>query len=156
MNLANAESRRFSARLEQPGRLGAGHVFAELVVVEHAAEFRDEKSDVARTDPHGQLVAVAGGNTDPHSGETGVLSNRRRGLLIELVESDDPVEAPSARHPGNGIENLLPGQAFGHQDYVFEGLTRPIGIVELVHGQQRRHHTHFRTLAHEVLALFVA
>src|ERR1039458_10086786 len=87
MDFANAQGRRFGARLEQPGRLDAGHVFAEFVIVQHGAKFRDEKAHVARIGAHGQFVAITGGNADPHAGNAGVLPYCRRGLLVELVES---------------------------------------------------------------------
>ena len=76
----------------------------------------------------------------------------RGALRLQGLGNDHAVEAAAARHVGDGIENLLDGEAGRHGDDLFKRLARQVGIAELVDGQQRGLDAEPSNLAQEVLA----
>ena len=49
-----------------------------------------------------------------------MLADLRGGLLVEFIERDDAIEAAAARHPGNGVQDLLAAQFGGHRGEFFQ------------------------------------
>jgi hypothetical protein len=128
---------------------------AQVVVIQDAAELRNQESSVARARAHGQLVTIERGDAQGHSREAPVLANRRRGLHVEFIQRHHAIEPPLPRHPRNGVENLLARQVLRHQRHVFKALARPVAVFMLVDGKKRGPDSHVGTLAHEILALLV-
>ena len=96
-----------------------------------------------------------GGEGAAHAGDAHVLAEVGDGLHVELVEGDEAVEAFGAGQICNRVGDLFEGEALGHGVEVFEDGLRPVGVAELVDGEQDDTAAEGGALLEEGLALLV-
>ena len=133
-----------------------GHVGAEFVVVEDAAELGYEEAGLECSGAHGELVSVIGGGGDTHAADAHVLAHKGGGFEVEFVEGDDAIEAAASGHVGDSVQDLLDGEAGGHGGNLFQSIEGPVGVAEFVNGEQGGFYAELGTLAQEILAFFIA
>ena len=139
----------------QPWAREHAHEFADVVVVEDGGELGDGNAALPGADTHGQLVAEVAGERFAHAGQTHVFAQQRSHFEIELVERDDAVESVFSREIADGVQNLLRSEVLRHGDEPGDGLTWPVGVLELVDREQDNVDAEARGLFEKRLALFV-
>ena len=154
-DFANADCGGVGARLEQPGAGDVTEEAADVVVVEDSGELRDGDAALTGADTHGELVAEVAGEGFAHAGKTHVFAQQRSHFEVELIESDDAVESGFASEVADGVQDLLGSEVLWHGDEFGDGFARPIGVLELVDGEENDVDAEARDLLEEGLALFV-
>lgn len=155
IDMHDTDCRGAGARLQQPR---SGHIAEEamdLFGVEDAGELRHGHAGIARTLPHGELVAEEAGRRLTHAGQAQVLASQSGGLKIEFVEGNDPVDAVLAHDAVDVAEYVVRRQVLGHRDEAGNRLARPVGVMELVHGKQCDLDAEVGGFAQKSLAFFV-
>ena len=118
-------------------------------------KLRDRNAALPGANTHGQLVAEVACERFAHSGQTHVLAQQCSHLKIELVERDDAVEPVLSREIADGVQNLHRSKVLRHGDELGDGLTRPVGVLELVDREQDNVDTETGGLFEKRLSLFV-
>ena len=147
--MAAADERGFSTY--GPGTCSAN--WANPAVVQHVDEVGHQDVGVPRLHAHGQLVAEIPGRRLPHAGDPEVLAQQGRGLHVEVVERHDAIHLPGPGDVADALQQVIPRDVARDEEELLDGLARPLGIPQLVGGQQEHAMPLPMALAQELVAL---
>ena len=154
-DFADADGGGVGAGLQEPGAGDVAEEAADVVVVEDGGELRDGNAALPGADTHGELVAEVAGEGFAHAGKAHVFAQQRGYFEVELVEGDDAVESVFAGEVADGVQDLLGSEVLRHGDEFGDGVARPVGVLELVDGEENDVDAEAGDLLEEGLALFV-
>ena len=137
---------------------GAGTSDVQLVisrVVQRVHERRAGHARAARPPAHRQLVAKAPRRRFAHARHEQVLAQHRRQLDVEVVERDDAVDALGAGQVRGALADVVERHVAPEVVERVDRLARPIGVAELLFGQEQHAAPLPLALAQELVALAV-
>src|SRR5262249_55433815 len=74
---------------------------------------------------------------------------------VEIVERDDPIEAFAAREERRALADVRLGHVAAHVEELVDRFTRPVGVAELLLGQQQHAAALPSAFAQEFVALAI-
>jgi hypothetical protein len=124
-------------------------------VVEDVDEVRTADAGAAGAAAHRQLVAKRVRGRLAHARHAEILAQHRRQLDVEVVERDDPVDLLGAADTGEALADVLGGHVAAEVVELVHGLARPVGIAELLLGEEQHAAALPAALAQEFVAFSV-
>ena len=133
----DAERCGLGTRLEDPRRRDLASPARDVRVVQRVHERRTRQPRAARAPPHRQLVAEPPRGGLAHAGDEQVLAQHRRQLDVEVVERDDAIDAFGARQVRGTLADVVERHVPTDVVERVDGVARPVGVSELLLGQEQ-------------------
>ena len=109
----------------------------------------------ARAGAHRELVAERAARRFAHAGHVQVLAEHRGGLDVEVVQRDDAVEALGAGEERRALADVGGGHVAVDVVERVDGVARPVGVAQLLLGQEQHAAALAAALAQELVPLVV-
>ena len=118
-------------------------------------ERRAGEAGAARAAPHRQLVAKPARRRLAHAGHEQVLAQHRRELDVEVVERDDAVDALGAGEVRGALADVVERHVAADVVERVDRVARPVGVAQLLLGQEQHAAPLALALAQELVTLAV-
>ena len=152
----DAERCCLGTRLEDPRRRDLASPARDVRVVQRVHERRTRQSRAARAPPHGQFVAEPSRGGFAHAGDEQVLAQHRRQLDVEVVEGHDAIDSFGSRQVRGTLADVIERHVPTDVVERVDGVSRPVGVPELLLGQQQHPASLPPAFAQELITLPVS
>jgi len=143
------------ARLQQPWPRHAIHEFAQIFVIQHVDEFRNQDTRFPGPHAHRKFVAKIMHRGQAHSGQPQMLANGGDVFQVKFIQRHDAINLPAAGRITHRMQQILQRELIGHEKHFVDGFARPIAFAKFFDGQKINCAAQALTRAQEVLPLFI-
>ena len=137
VHLVNSDRRRLGARLHHPRWRHAGRPLPDRLGVEHVDERGAGDPRAPRPPAHRELVPERAAGRLPHAGHEQMLAQHPAKLHVEVVQRHDPIDPFPAREVRGSLANVVVGHVAPDVEELVDRLARPVGLAQLLLGEQQ-------------------
>ena len=149
------DRRGLRSRLHHPRRRDAAVHSRDAGVVEDVDEVRTADAGAAGAAAHRQLVAKRARRRLAHARHAEIFAQHRRELDVEVVERDDAIDLLGAGDVRRALADVLGRHVAAEVVELVHGVARPVGIAQLLLGQEQHAASLPAALAQELVAFAV-
>ena len=124
-------------------------------MVQNVHKFRRQNLRLSCAGAHCQLVSKITHGGQAHAGNAEVFAKGGDVLHVKLVERDDPINRLRPGLITHCVNQALQRQLFRHGEHFIDAFKRPVGVPQLLDGQQQHAATHALACADKLLPLFI-